>query len=125
MIREQGLSRDVRPGDGFGVGLLASNPGDAAVTLTPGQILGGIIAGATLTVGRAYTMPLAATFAAAVPEMSIGDTFLLLVNALGNTITMTTNTGWTLTGTLTVATATSRFFLITRTGAATFAMVGL
>jgi hypothetical protein len=124
MVREQGLSRDARPGDGFGTGLLASNPGDAAVTLTPGQILGGVIAG-VITAGRAYTMPLAATFAAAVPEMSIGDSFLLLVNALGNTITMTTNTGWTLTGTLTVATATSRFFLITRTGAATFAMVGL
>lgn len=103
-----------------------ANPGDAAVTLTPGQILGGLIAGATLSAGRAYTLPLATDFAAAVgSNMDIGDPFMLLVSALGNTITVTTNTGWTVTGTATVATATQRFFLITRTAAATFSIQGL
>lgn len=48
---------------------------------------------------------------------------LVIRNTTGQTETITTNTGWTLTGTMTLATGTARLFKILRTGLATCELV--
>jgi len=68
----------------------------------------------------ALTLPTVANLLLAIPNAQIGHSYVLRVKNSGsaNTWTITTNTGWTLTGTMTVATATWREVLITITSVA-------
>lgn len=71
--------------------------------------------------GVAATLPTVANLIAALPPVlqanPIGVTWQLRVlNGTGQTITMTTNTGWTLNGTMTVATLTFVDFVVTIAG---------
>lgn len=124
-VYDGSLGRNGRRGDGWAAMVQPVNPGDAAVTLTPGQLSTGLIAAITLTGARAYTLPLAVDMAAAFPQMDIGDSMMVLIYAVGNTITMTTNTGWTVAGTATIATTVSRWFRIEKTAAAAFTLTGM
>ncbi len=66
--------------------------------------------------------PLATDIIAAIPNAQVGMAYELMIrNSSGsaNTATITTNTGVTLTGTMTIAQNTTRFFLVTVTGATT------
>lgn len=64
------------------------------------------------------TLPLAASVIAALPGMAVGDTYVLrVINSNSGTATIVTNTGWTTSGTLTLATNTWRDFLIRKTAA--------
>lgn len=75
--------------------------------------------------GVAATLPTVANLIAALPSVvqanPVGITWQLrVINvATTQTITMTTNTGWTLSGTMTVATTTWRDFVVTITSATT------
>lgn len=75
--------------------------------------------------GVALTLPTATVLQATLtPQQAVvGSTTLLrILNTTTQTITVTTATGWTLGGTMTIATGTARDFIVTITGIATPAM---
>jgi hypothetical protein len=79
----------------------------------------------TFGAGGALTLPTVANLIASLPSVvqanPVGITWQLRVINVGTTqtLTMTTNTGWTLNGTMTLATATFRDFVVTITSATT------
>lgn len=88
------------------------------ITLTAAAVTNGIING-TPVAAAAYTLPLATAMDTALPASVANDSFVFsVINTSGgaNTITMTTNTGWTLVGTMTVAQNVSGRFLARKTG---------
>jgi hypothetical protein len=97
-------------------------------TLSVAQITSGILLGSPGTSAAAYTLPTCATLDAALCNAKIGSSFdLAVINVDGSSsgvITMTTNTGWTLVGLMTiVATAgTAQAFRARKTGDATWSL---
>lgn len=97
-------------------------------TLTAAQMLGGILLGSPGTSAAAYTLPTVATLEAELTNAVVGHSFdLSVVNVNGSSsgvITMTTNTGWTLVGLMTVvATAgTAQMFRARKTGTGTWTL---
>ena len=97
-------------------------------TLSVAQITSGILLGSPGTSAAAYTLPTCATLDAALGNAKIGSSFdLAVINVDGSSsgvITMTTNTGWTLVGLMTVvATAgTTQAFRARKTGDATWSL---
>lgn len=79
--------------------------------------------------GIADTLPLAADLIAAAEAFGpfpVGSSFRFgIQDSVGQVITVTTNTGWTLTGTMTLASATFKEFIAIRTGAATMELLGI
>lgn len=95
-------------------------------TLTGAMLAGAALVFHTSTGGTtpSLTLPLAADFLLANPQLNIGDSMVLrVINANSGTATIVTNTGWTTTGTLTLATNTWREFVVTRTALATCTIV--
>ena len=93
-------------------------------TLTVAQLTNGIIL-ATPTAAAAYTLPLAADVDEEVSSAKVGSTFDFVVVNLASSnydITMTTNTGWTITGggVMVVQEASSAQFRARKTGAGTW-----
>ena len=83
----------------------------AAYTLTAAEIIGGFISDTTGTGAIAATLPLV-TDVVAVTGGIAGTSFYLTYSNPGNqTVTVTTNTGWTLVGTMTIATLNVKTFL--------------
>lgn len=119
-----GLPRPARPGDGISNPQLTALTADSAQTIPLAAVMGGIWKRG-ITSARTDTLPTAAAILAANPNMDVGDSFLFLVNVIGNTLTIAGGVGFTDSGTLTVATATSRWFLITKTSATTMTLIGL
>ena len=72
------------------------------------------------------TLPTVAVMSATIP-MVIGNSWTLTIinEAAGNTWTVVTATGWTTTGTLTIATGTSRTFVVRVTGATTMTITSV
>jgi len=93
----------------------------AAFTATGAQVAGAAQVVLDLTGSLAgdlaITLPTAANIVAAIPYPSVGENYRLRVinTGGGHTWTVTTNTGLTLTGTMTVATNTWRDFIVTLT----------
>lgn len=90
----------------------------AAVTFTPAQILGGIILRDCNGGARADLLPTAATLLAAMTTSGrkppVGAAFEFTIRNTSGTavsITVTTNTGLTLSGTMTIAQSNSKRFL--------------
>ena len=96
-----------------------------SATLTSAQLINGIILGSPTTTA-AYTLPLASDLDAVLTNSKVGSTFdFRVINVTGSgVITMTTNTGWTLVGLMTVvATAgTAQAFRARKTGDATWSL---
>lgn len=95
----------------------------ASATLSAAQVLGGILLGSPGSSAAAYTLPTVATLEASLSNaVKVGSSFdLSVVNVDGSgsgVITMTTNTGWTLVGLMTVAATagTAQLFRARRTG---------
>lgn len=67
------------------------------------------------------TLPTVAALVAAIVGVGIGDSYVLRIknSANSNTWTVVTAAGWTLAGTMTIATTTWRDFTVTMTAAAT------
>lgn len=95
---------------------------NATATMTAANVLGGIITSTTAS-AVAATLPLATALETALllvyPGLQVDDTFeVTVINTGGtNAFTMTTNTGWTLVGTMAVAANTSARFWVRRTAA--------
>lgn len=123
----EGDRRVARPGDGMLQSVaIAALTNDANNVLTPAQVLGGLITSSGKTASRNLQLPLASDFAAAVPNMDIGDTLMFQVASLdGQSAVVTTNTGWTVSGNATVALNSAKEFVVQKTGAATFNIIGL
>lgn len=104
----------------------ATATGDA--TLTVAQLTSGILLGSPGTSAAAYTLPSGAVLDAALGNAKVGSSFdLAVINVNGSSsgiITMTTATGWTLVGLMTIiATAgTTQAFRARKTGDATWAL---
>ena len=100
--------------------------GDA--TLSVAQLTNGILLGSPGSSAAAYTLPTCATLDAALGNAKVGSSFdfsVINVNGSGSgVITVTTNTGWTLVGLMTVvATAgTAQGFRARKTGDATWSL---
>lgn len=102
----------------------------ATATITIAELLTGILDG-TPTAAATYTFPTAALMVAGIPGCKVGMSFRVLVNAKAatHTITVAAGSGGTADGTLTVATAVIREFVITITnvtsGSEAYALYGL
>ena len=100
--------------------------GDA--TLSVAQLTGGSLLGRPGSSAAAYTLPTAALLDAALGNAKIGSAFdLNVVNVNGSgggIITMTTATGWSLVGLMTVAATagTAQVFRARKTGDATWVL---
>jgi hypothetical protein len=100
--------------------------GDA--TLSVAQLTNGIILGSPGTSAAAYTLPTCALLDAALGNAKVGSSFdFSVINVNGSSsgvITVTTSTGWTLVGLMTVvATAgTAQAFRARKTGDATWSL---
>lgn len=86
----------------------------AAVTFTAAEVLGGLILRDPAGAGRADLLPTAAALLAAIPGAEVGTAFRFTIRNTADaaeTITVTTNTGLTLSGTMTIAQNNSKEFL--------------
>lgn len=111
-----------------------TNAATTSTLLTAAQIDGGGVGATTLaltgTLGGAANaqLPTVAALVASDPAFTTGATYLVrIINPAGSqTWTVTTNTGWTLSGAMTIPTATWRDFYIIFTSptAATLQTVG-
>lgn len=95
-----------------------------STTLTGAQVAGAnwVNYDNTGTTPANLQMPTAANLIAAIPNAEVGFNYMLAIrNSSGsaNTATITTNTGITLTGTMTIAQTVTRLFNVSITGAAT------
>ena len=105
-----------------------TNTATTAATVTATNITGGgadevtLNMTGTLGAGAALTLPLASALWAALPNAAVGSTYKLRIlngGAGAFAWTVTTNTGWTLNGTMTVAQNTVREFYVTLAAAST------
>jgi hypothetical protein len=74
-------------------------------TLTVAQLLGNILVGNPSTSAAAYTLPLVSDLEATLTNAKVGSSFELTIINIGTSsgvITVTTNTGWTLVGKVTI-----------------------
>jgi len=87
----------------------------AAVTYTAAQIKGGLILRDPNGSGRSDLFPTAADIVAALPSAFVDQAFVVTIRNTADaaeTITMTTNTGLTLSGTMTIAQNNQKPFLV-------------
>jgi len=93
----------------------------AAATLTAAELVNDVITynGATANL----TLPLATDVDTSVSSAKVNSSFqFAIVNTGSNTATVVTNTGWTLVGSMAVATAVSGQFLAVKTGTGTWSL---
>lgn len=125
--RSGGLVKDGRPGDGwFAHPSVTAQAADSPQTIPATAIAGGVYVRTGLTAGRTDTTDTAANILATMPDMDIGDSFVLAIsNVTGQTLTIAGGAGVTMAGQATVLLNTMRMFLFTRTGAAALECRGL
>jgi hypothetical protein len=97
------------------------------VTYTAAEVIGGLILRDPNGGARADLFPTAANLAAAIKKLNTGSSFTVTIRNTADaaeTITMTTNTGLTLSGTMTIAQNAQKEFLVvcTAIGTPTFAI---
>jgi len=126
---------DVSAQDINGVSSFVATPDNGTTqTLTAAMIVGGDSFTSHLSTGGAtpsLTLPLGTAMDTALLDMRAGQAYVLrVINTNSGTATIVTNTGWTLTGTLTLAGGTApagswRDFVITKTGTGTYTGVSV
>lgn len=127
ILRALGLSRQARAGDGWLAQVQPTTMStDSNQTITVPAILGGLWVRSGTNTNRTDTTATAAAILAALPDMDIGDTYLFMVaNTTANPIVVAGGTNVTASGNLTVATLTTKFFLLTKTSATEMTMLGM
>lgn len=123
----EGDRRGARPGDGWLSNVtISAVSADTNQTITVAQMLGGVITSAGKTAGRTFTTDTAANLLLGLPNMDVGESLMFQLASIdGFTTTVAGGTGVTASGNLLVLTLTAKEFILTRTGAATFNLVGL
>ena len=97
----------------------------SAVTYTPAELKLGFILRDPNGAARADLFPTAADLLTAVPSAAIGTSFIVTIRNTADaaeTITMTTNTGLTLSGTMTIAQNAQKDFFVNFTDVTTAAV---
>lgn len=112
-----------------------TNTATSGATLSAANVTGGtatvdLAMTGTLGAGANAQMPTVANLVAAIPCFTVGQSYRLRIinrSSANFAWTVTTNTGWTLTGTMTIAQNTWRDFVVTVTSAsaATLQAVGI
>lgn len=100
----------------------------SAVTFTAAEVLGGLILRDPNGAGRADLLPTAADLITELGDPEVGTSFEFTIRNTANaaeTITVTTNTGLTLSGTMTIAQNNSKRFLAVVTSATTITVYSL
>lgn len=100
----------------------------AAVTYTAAQILSNIILRDPNGAARSDLFPLAADLIAALKNSQRGSNFRVIIRNTADaaeTITMTTNTGLSLSGTMTIAQSNQKEFLVVVTSSTTCSIYSL
>lgn len=119
-----GIGGGYQVGDGNGAEVNiyaqgAPQTATATATLTAAQIFGGILVGGNGATAASYTLPTVAALEAVAINARIDSAFEVIIINTGNTtgaVTIVTNTGWTLVGSVAVAVATSARFIARKTG---------
>lgn len=94
---------------------------DANATLSVASIAGGYVQYTGFTAGRNLTADTGANYAAAFPDMDIGDSYQFMVSiTTAFAGTLVAATGTTISGRATVLANTWNILTLTKTGAATF-----
>lgn len=113
----------------FGATAVVATADDGTTqTLTAAMVVGGNLTYHVTTGGTtpSLTLPLGTAIDTALPDMRVGQSYVLrIINSNSGTATVVTNTGWTTTGTLTLATNTWRDFVVTKTGTGTYTLVSV
>lgn len=108
------------------VAAVTTNTTVTARTMTAAEFMSGVFV-TTAAGALALTFPTAADIIAAIPNAQVGSKAMCwLVNASNNTVTITTNTGLTITGghgTATAATNTSQLIIAVVTAATTVTLI--
>jgi hypothetical protein len=92
----------------------------AGYTISAAELIGGMISDTTSTGAIAATLPLVTDVVAAIPSYVVGTSFYFIYRNPGTqTVTITTNTGWTIVGTATIATLNAKLFVVRITSATT------
>ena len=127
MILEGALQRAARVGDVPWNPVVTHNSTDSNQTIPVSAIAGGVWA-RTTSAGRSDTLPTAAELLA-LPKfaaMDIGESYYFVISSRAAfAITVVTATGITLVGLTACPASGSRAYLLQRTGAATFNLIGL
>jgi len=95
---------------------------------TAEQLLGGLVLRDPNGAGRADTVPTAANLIAALNKPTVGASFEFTIRNTADaaeTITLTTNTGATLSGVMTIAQNNSKRFMLVLTSATTYTVYSL
>ena len=98
------------------------------VAYTAAQIIGGLILRDPNGAGRADTVPTAANLIAALNKPTVGASFEFTIRNTANgaeTITVTTATGATLSGTMTIEQNNSKRFMVVLTSPTTYTLYSL
>ena len=125
-----GIGGGYQLGDGNGaeVNLYAQSAPQTAVataTLSAAQLFGGILVGGNGTTAASYTLPTVAVLEALAINARIDSAFEVIVINTGTStgaVTVVTNTGWTLVGSMVVAVTSSARFIARKTDVGTWAL---
>lgn len=121
ILQDQALSRAMRAGDNWDNPVISTIATDANASILATQVAGGVIMYTSFTAGRNLTVDTGANFAAAFPEMDIGDSIGFTVSCIAAFAgTFVAATGVTLVGRATCPASSAVTVYLTRTGAATF-----
>ena len=121
-IYDKGMERKARAGEGFMANpVITTNAAAGAQTITAAAVMGGVARFTGAAGAVTYTMDTGANFAAAMPDMDIGDSYVFsIVNTAAQTATIAGSTGVTAIAGLLTLNAASGLFALTKTAAATF-----
>lgn len=104
----------------------ASMSADAASTISIADLSGGLILRSGATAARIDTSPTGTLLDGAYPNMDEGDSLIFKVSVqVAFAITMAGGVGVTASGNLVIAANTYKEFVLTKTGTATYTLVGL
>ena len=109
-------------GIAYPLATLTNLTSNAGYTMTAAQMLSGLIIDLTGTGGIAATLPTVAAVVALIPGWVAGTSFLLWYKNTGNqtmTLTVDASAQWTMTGTMTALTTTTRVYMCIIATAAT------
>lgn len=125
-VNKTGQMQKALQGDNPLCGLVAIvNTATGASTITANMMGGGVYVVA-ITSAVTHTTDTAANILAANPDMSVGDSAILVVsNPTAFVLTLAGGTGVTASGTLTVAAGASRMFLLSKTSETAMTLKGL
>ena len=118
IMREFGIERESRVGDGFSVTgtRVTANATAGNQAITVAGMLGGVAAFSGAAGAVAYTYPTGAQIQVAFPNMAVGDTYMFqVVNTAAQVATFTGATGSVVSG-ISTANAFSRTVVMTCTG---------